>query len=45
MDVPIMIPGRADGPSKSEETEDTAEIDSNGCQSGTGVRAWINEGC
>ena len=45
LDVPIMILGRADGPRESEETEDTAEIESNGCQSSTGVRAWINEGC
>ena len=45
LDVPIIIPGCADGPSKSEKTEDTAEIKSNGCQSGTGIPAWINEGC
>ena len=39
-----MIPGRADGPSKSEGTEDTAEIDSNGCQSGTGAPCMDQRG-
>ena len=37
--VPITIPG----PSEAKETEDTAEVESKGCQSGTGVRAC--EGC
>ena len=45
LDVPIMIPERADGPRESKGTKDTAEIESNGCQSGIGIRAWVNEGC
>ena len=45
LDVPIMIPERADSPNKSKGTGDTAEIEPNGYQSGTGVRACVNEGC
>ena len=44
-DVPIMIPKREDDPSKSKETEGTAEVKSNCCQSGTDIRACIDEGC
>ena len=43
LDVPIMIPGRADGLSESEETEGTAEIESNGCQSGTGGHTCMDQ--
>ena len=43
--VPIMIPERAGGSKNSKETEDTAEVESNGCQSGTGIRACIDKGC
>ena len=32
LDLPIMIPERADGSSKSKETEDTTEVKSNDCQ-------------
>ena len=32
------------GPSEAKETEDTAEVESKGCQSGTGVRGCIDEG-
>ena len=43
LDVLIMIPERADGPSKSK---DTAEIESNSYQSAsTGVRACTDKGC
>ena len=41
LSVPITIPG----PSEAKETEDTAEVESKGCQSGTVVRACIDEGC
>ena len=39
--VPTTIPG----PSEAKEVEDTAEVESKGCQSGPGVRACIDEGC
>ena len=35
--VPVIIPEHADGLSESREIEDTAEVELNGCQSGTGV--------
>lgn len=35
-----MIPGA----SESKATKDTAEVESNGCQKGTCVRACTNEG-
>ena len=30
---------------ESEETEDTAEVETNGCQSGTDIGACIDKGC
>ena len=43
LDLPIMIPEGADGSSKSKETEDTTEVEPNGCQISIGVHACINE--
>ena len=45
LDVPIVIPERAEGLREPKETEETAEVESNGCQSGIGVRPYyIDEG-
>ena len=45
LDVPIVIPERAEGLSESKETKETAEVKSNGRQSGIGVRPYyIDEG-
>ena len=40
-----MIPERAGGSKDSKETQDTAEVESNGCRSGTGIRACIDKWC
>ena len=43
LNVSVMIPEHEDNQSKSREPEDTAEIELNGCLSGTGVRACMDE--
>ena len=37
------MPERADGSNESKETEDAAEVDWDGCQTGTDVHAHIDE--
>ena len=44
LDVLIIIPEHEDSSRKSKETKETAEVELDSCQSGTGIRACIDEG-